>query len=89
MAEACLCLAAAAGPQIGMLESADLKPNAHYAMHVSCLKHLSELVEWFHKAHAGQDVLLSYPCILRDDISDLQSLWCLACHWPPEAGHLI
>jgi hypothetical protein len=37
-------------------------------MHVCYLQHLSELVEFFHKAHAGQDVLLSYPRVLRDDI---------------------
>ena len=53
MAEACLCLAAAAGPQIGTLESAVLKPSAHYAMHVSCLNHLSDVVDCFHKAHAA------------------------------------
>lgn len=52
MAEACLCLAAAVGPQLGTSNSADLEPNAQYAMHVSCLKH-HELVDCFHKAHVA------------------------------------
>jgi hypothetical protein len=68
IAEACLCLAAAAGPQLGKLQSTDLTQGEHCAIHVSCLKHLSELVDCFHKAHAGQDSLLSYSLVLHDDI---------------------
>ena len=79
MAEACLCLAAAAGPQIGTLESADLDPSAHYAMRVSCPKNLSGLVECFHQAHVGQDMLLSYPCILHDDIGFSGTPFVVSC----------
>ena len=54
-------------------------------MHVCYLQHLSELVEFFHKAHAGQDVLLSYPRVLRDDIWFFSHSFCGVL---PVIGHL-
>ena len=43
------------------------------------LEHLSGLVECFHQAHVGQDMLLSYPCILRDDIGFSGTPFVVSC----------